>query len=273
MNAGSGGFDPEGDVRQALAAVVRDHGPAILADPRHLGGALNVLLPTAPEETGILVAAARAGTSAQLAEQAAMAGPAPPSRRSPPALPRAAWSILGPAVGLSERSPGPWGSPSPTRPRQRRCWVEWLPGRYRVRSRHRPRRPRSASPRRPPRTRRPRHPQAHRPCRCPRPSLPSFCRRRHRRSHRRLHRRPSRQAPRPPSRGRAHRRRSRGPAPPGHWGRAPLVARSKDRLGPVPGFPPDPHPPDHRPDRARREDRPRGPLPPAPAAGAGARLP
>ena len=75
MNAGSGGFDPEGDVRQALAAVVRDHGPAILADPRHLGGALNVLLPTAPEETGILVAAARAGTSAQLAQQAAMDGP------------------------------------------------------------------------------------------------------------------------------------------------------------------------------------------------------
>ena len=75
MNAGSGGFDPEGDVRQALAAVVRDHGPAILAHPRHLGDALNVLLPTAPEETGILVAAAGAGTSAQLAQQAAMAGP------------------------------------------------------------------------------------------------------------------------------------------------------------------------------------------------------
>ena len=75
MNAGSGGFDPEGDVRRALAAVVRDHGPDILADPRHLGSALNVLLPTAPEEAGILVAAARAGASAQLAEQAAMNGP------------------------------------------------------------------------------------------------------------------------------------------------------------------------------------------------------
>ena len=75
MNAGTGGFDPQGDVRQALAAVVRDHGPTILADPRHLGDALNVLLPTAPEETGILVATARAGTGAQLAQQAAKVGP------------------------------------------------------------------------------------------------------------------------------------------------------------------------------------------------------
>ncbi len=75
MNAGTGGFDPQGDVRQALAAVVRDHGPTILADPRHLGDALNVLLPTTPEETGILVAAARAGTGPQLAQQAAKVGP------------------------------------------------------------------------------------------------------------------------------------------------------------------------------------------------------
>ena len=76
MNAGTGGFDPQGDVRQALAAVVRDHGPTILADPRQLGNALNVLLPSAPEETGMLVAAARAGTGAQLAQQAAKVGPA-----------------------------------------------------------------------------------------------------------------------------------------------------------------------------------------------------
>ena len=75
MNAGTGGFDPQGDVRQALAAVVRDHGPAILSDPRHLGSLLNILLPTVPEEAGILVAAARAGASAQLAQQAATVGP------------------------------------------------------------------------------------------------------------------------------------------------------------------------------------------------------
>ena len=75
MNAGIGGFDPQGDVRRALAAVVRDHGPDILADPRHLGGALNILLPTAPEETEMLVAAARAGVAVQLAQQAAAVGP------------------------------------------------------------------------------------------------------------------------------------------------------------------------------------------------------
>jgi hypothetical protein len=75
MNADTGGFDPQGDVRQALAAVVRDHGPDILADPRHLGAVLNILLPTAPEEAEMLVSAARAGTSAQLVQRVASVGP------------------------------------------------------------------------------------------------------------------------------------------------------------------------------------------------------
>ena len=122
MNAGSGGFDPEGDVRQALAAVVRDHGPDILADPRHLDSALNVLLPTAPEETGILVAAARAGTSAQLAEQAAMAGPSAALRAVSASLAQS--GVLDPgrsrwAVGEIARAMGfPISDPPPAAPVQ-----------------------------------------------------------------------------------------------------------------------------------------------------------
>ncbi len=75
MNAPTGGLDSQGLARQALAAAVREHGPAILANPHQLGNVLNQLLPTAPEETSVLVAAARAGTSSLLAQQDAAAGP------------------------------------------------------------------------------------------------------------------------------------------------------------------------------------------------------
>ena len=75
MNGPTGGLDSQGVARQALAQAVRDHGPAILANPHQLGNVLNRLLPTAPEETSVLVAAARAETSSLLAQQVTTAGP------------------------------------------------------------------------------------------------------------------------------------------------------------------------------------------------------
>lgn len=75
MNGPTGGLDSQGVARQALAQAVRDHGPAILANPHQLGNVLNRLLPTAPEETSVLVAAARAETSSLLAQRVTTAGP------------------------------------------------------------------------------------------------------------------------------------------------------------------------------------------------------
>jgi hypothetical protein len=75
MNADTGGLDPQGLARQAMAAAVRDHGPGILANPKQLGKVLNTLLPTSPHEVSVLVAAAKAGTSSMLGHQIAVVGP------------------------------------------------------------------------------------------------------------------------------------------------------------------------------------------------------
>jgi hypothetical protein len=70
-----GGLDAQGEARQALAAAVKDYGPGVLANPSLLGNLFKDLLPGAPREASLLVAASEAGASSMLEQQVAGVGP------------------------------------------------------------------------------------------------------------------------------------------------------------------------------------------------------
>ena len=121
MNDDTGGLDPQGEARQALAAAVKDYGPGVLSNPSLLGNLFKDLLPGAPREASLLVAAAEAGASSMLEQQVAGVGPdaaVRTDRERPLPQPRA--RPPGQPLGRSARSPAPWATRSASPPRPRR---------------------------------------------------------------------------------------------------------------------------------------------------------
>ncbi|MGD0834467.1 MAG: hypothetical protein ABSA40_08615 [Candidatus Dormibacteria bacterium] len=68
-------FDPQGQARLALAAVVRDRGPGVLSNPVLLSDLLKERLPGWRREASLLVTASEAGVASLLEQQVAGVGP------------------------------------------------------------------------------------------------------------------------------------------------------------------------------------------------------